>query len=39
MYQGSRMKMIGKTFLVGMLQFASMALLFFVTAIISILIF
>ena len=39
MYQGSRMKMIGKTLLVGMLQFASMALLFFVTAIISILIF
>ena len=39
MYQGSRMKMIGKTLLVGVLQFASMALLFFVTAIISILIF
>ena len=39
MYQGSRMKMIGKTLLVGVLHFASMALLFFVTAIISILIF
>jgi hypothetical protein len=39
MYQGSWMKMIGKTLLVGMLQFASMALLFFVTAIISILVF
>jgi len=39
MYQGSRMKMMGKTLLVGVLQFASMALLFFWTAIISILIF
>jgi hypothetical protein len=39
MYQGSRMKMIGKTLLVGVFQFASMSLLFFVTAIISILIF
>jgi hypothetical protein len=39
MYEGSRFGMIGKTLLVGVLQFASMALLFFVTAIISILIF
>jgi hypothetical protein len=39
MYQGSRMKMIGKTILIGVLQISSMALLFFVTAIVSILIF
>ncbi len=39
MYEGSRFGMTGKALLVGVLQFASIALLFFVTVIISILIF
>ena len=36
-YEGSRMKMIAKTLLIGWLQFVSMAFLFFITALISIL--
>jgi hypothetical protein len=38
-YEGSRIIMIGKTLVVGILQFVSIALLFFITAMISILIF
>ncbi len=38
-YEGSRVKMIGKTLLVGVLQFISMAFLFFLTALIAIMIF
>ena len=38
-YEGSRMKMIGKTLLVGVFQFISMAFLFLITITISLLLF
>jgi hypothetical protein len=38
-YEGSRMKMIAKTLFIGWLQFVSMAFLFFITAVLSILLY